>query len=222
MSYPNNPPVPASITVDTTASINSGLVGFWPLTDGTGTTAVDLSTGGSDGTLVSTAGWKDTSIGKSLRLDSTGEYVNSGIHTEVEGLSAVSISAWVYFEGTAATRACVVGNDEAQLWFGILDGGADDGTLSCRINNTIGDSSAGAVAYDTWQHIVMAWDGSTIEGYVNGQDLGIAQARGGTLNNSSYDVWFGTTNRLARQFIGDMQNVRVYNRALTPTEVAEL
>ena len=50
MAYPNDPPAPSGMTL-TGASINTGLVGFWPLTNQSGTTTEDLSTGGNDGTL---------------------------------------------------------------------------------------------------------------------------------------------------------------------------
>ena len=63
MAYPNDPPVPSGLTPLSSDPVNTALVGWWPLTDGTGTTAKDISTGANDATAGGTVTWETTSNG---------------------------------------------------------------------------------------------------------------------------------------------------------------
>jgi len=234
MSYPNNPPVPASITVDATASINSGLVGFWPLTDGTSTNATDLSTGGNDGTLVSTAAWVSSTKGSAVELDATGEYVDTNLSGSYDIRSQeLSISGWVkcgtetHTQRFVSARGGTTGAGSEyplDLWTVATTGkcrvAAYDGTSSINADSTttIGD--------DNWHHICGVADATNLYIYVDGVlENQVAISGLSSSSAGANDFYIGQTQAATdstRQLLGEIQNVRIYNRALTATEVAEL
>ena len=222
MSYPNNPPVPASITVDTTASINSGLVGFWPLTDGTGTTATDLSTGGNDGTQSGGVSWASTEKGTAASFDGTDDRIDSSL-----GRSPYpcTLSAWVNMDSITTGHVVVSVADSTVADQQIrLICGATGVQANVFNGSTYLATSGTAVSTGEWHFLTAVFDSATsrhvyVDGVLADSDTATATLTNShdrcTIGVSADSTPFGYTP-------GDIQNVRVYNRALTATEVAEL
>lgn len=220
MSYPNNPPVPASITVDTTASINSGLVGFWPLTDGSGGVAVDLSTGGNDGTLTG-GSWATSAIGTALEYDGT--IVENVSCSSGYDFSTGTVSFWVYADSTTTGGIGLVGNGSGSDydWMSYLTGNGTDLRFYKKNGSGASESSTTTtVAANQWNYVAMTKTGTSVVIYVNGVQSNtltlVDSTIRNTLNFRINTVWSSAS------LVGLLQNVRVYNRALTATEVAEL
>ena len=68
------------------------LAGWWKLDDGSGTTAIDSSSGGHNGTLTNGPVWVAGHLGGALQLDGTDDYVDTGW---TENLTRWTISIWV-------------------------------------------------------------------------------------------------------------------------------
>jgi hypothetical protein len=81
---------------------------------------------------------------------------------------------------------------------------------------------AGNVPVNTWSHIAGVYDGSQILIYVNGVLVG--QTPAGGLSNCAKDLYIGMYGSpgSGRYFPGLMDNVRIYNRALSAAEVQNL
>jgi len=57
-------------------SASADLVAHWPLDEGSGTTAIDLSGNGHDGTIGGTANWVAGQIGLALDFDGSSTYID--------------------------------------------------------------------------------------------------------------------------------------------------
>ena len=79
-------------------------------------------------------------------------------------------------------------------------------------------SPSGTVPYDTWTHIVTTWDGSKIRHYANGV-LVYTQPEACTGTSQSFLSIGGYSGR---DFKGKLQDLRIYNRALSPQEISWL
>jgi hypothetical protein len=71
---------------------------------------------------------------------------------------------------------------------------------------------------NAWTHVAMTYDGSTLRLYVNGT-LVSSTAASGAIQTSSSPLWIGGNNPYGEYFQGLIDEARVYNRALTATEV---
>ncbi|MET0035467.1 MAG: LamG-like jellyroll fold domain-containing protein [Candidatus Thiodiazotropha lotti] len=87
----------------------------------------------------------------------------------------------------------------------------------------------GATSNGEWHHIVGVFDGSTSSVYTDGvlqtgtlRDVFQAPNLTTDLVLGGYDAWACTGSAFSGDFIGSMDEVRIYNRALSPTEVQEL
>ena len=71
---------------------------------------------------------------------------------------------------------------------------------------------------NAWTHLAMSWDGTTQRLYVNGA-LVASRAVAGTLPNSAGVLRFGGNGVWSEWFAGRLDEIRVYDRALTQAEL---
>ena len=220
---------------------NIGLVGYWSFNEGTSTNARDYAGSGKAGTLSGSTlpQWVAGKFGTALNFDGSSSYVDmTGSSGVADNLSNFSVSAW--FKTTAAPGG----------WGGVLvskvgSGGIAGGTgwvlgiggpslvpYSGPTGSTFFETHGGAAAvYSTaalndgnWHNIVgvISGSGTTISLYIDGSTSGTGLHSDASSNYSnSSNVRIGTDYD-GEFFSGTIDDVRVYDRALSATEVAGL
>lgn len=225
-----------------TGTSNNGLVGYWSFDEGTSTAATDFSGRGNHGTLTnmslpptSTSGWSRGKLGGGLNFDGVNDYVNAGNVTHIDGSSGVTYSAWVYRTGGSRYDGIISKFDGFNSIDMLLAGeiaGMDD--IFLRVSN----SPSSGYAYTTnniltpnvWNHVVMVFDGSQtgnsnrLKLYVNNvqQSLTFIGSVGTNAPTVSSNVNIGFYNSTANYFVGKIDEPRIYNRALSASEVSSL
>ena len=81
-------------------NINDGLTAYWSFDEGSGTTAEDVI-GGNDGTLNGDPNWVDGISGKALDFDGSGDYVDVANSPDLNPTDAITITAWFKAESFA-------------------------------------------------------------------------------------------------------------------------
>jgi hypothetical protein len=153
----------------------------------------------------------------------------------VSNKSAVTISAWVYFNNKN-TQNFIIYNDQSIAGsnrdFGIYDFGngniyfQPDGTTD---NNRGYVSSSSILPASIWHHIVMVFDGSAtgnsnrLKAYVNNSQVTLTYdgTIPSTTGNISTNIWIGARNNSV-SFTGSIDQVRIFNRVLDAGEVTQL
>jgi len=101
----------------------------------------------------------------------------------------------------------------------------ESGRVQMRIGGTGGTQAAvaGKVPLNVRTHVAGVYTGSQILIYVNGTQVGQTPATGG-LSNCSKDIYIGAWGipGSGRYFQGQIDGIRLYNRALSPSEVRSL
>ena len=214
-------------------SMNTGLVGWWTFDgkDMPNGRANDVSGNGNHGSLTNIATstfYTEGKIGQGLEFDGEDDYVNVPNDSSFKPEGAMTISGWFKGGGKSPSMGGLGtqgGSDTRGYHFGINNGNdvgfgiASNNTtvVSLNVNNLHNN--------DVWTHYVAVFTPSTsLEIYQNGvsigqnttsipatqyQDNGRAFRIGERGNN---DVWF----------VGSIDDVRVYNRALSATEIKNL
>jgi hypothetical protein len=226
---------PAKVNSSPTKSLNTGLVGYWTF-DGKDLTdkVYDRSPVGTNhGYYYNSATSSAKTIGKlgqALKFNGVNNVVVTSNTTLTNNFSAITVSAWI--------RPTLTGSDNYQritdklnvcafhvVSGGILGGyfqttGAGGGTFDIY-QGEFGQT----VSANVWQHVVFVWDSATGKAniYKNGV-AGIQQNVGGTnlTNDVSTSFRIGDRNDSNRSFSGSIDDVRVYNRALSATEIRQL
>ncbi|WXT99265.1 LamG domain-containing protein [Seonamhaeicola sp. MEBiC1930] len=152
----------------------------------------------------------------------------------IDGLSNVTIMAWVKTDTGNTGDITIAGEDTGcKLW--LTDGNRPTFTITSQGNSetSIGGCSCSVINYDEWHHITGVYNSSTgaIELYVDGE-LANSSNVGGTGavientedSNGNFEVGRRSTDDVANQeyFKGDIDEVRVFNSALTSAQINQI
>ncbi len=217
----------------TAQAADPNLVAHWTFDEGAGTIAYD-SVGGNDGTFNGDPNWTTGQIDGALEFDGSGDLVDCGNDASISQLSTFSISLWFktdFVPGSGA-HPHLIGQDDLSdtVWSFILHG-----DYSARLTGRIETSGTAAVgrsnfipATGQWYHAAMTYDDSgdrTVRVYVDGEEQSyMSQTAGtGTMSaDSSVKVAIGNRIGGGRDWDGVIDNVRIYDRALSPAEIEQL
>ncbi len=75
---------------------------------------------------------------------------------------------------------------------------------------------------DGWIHVAMVYDGAVMRTYLNGAQDSATRAKSDAIDSSARPVHLGMREGEGRHFTGLIDDTRIYNRALSATEVADL
>lgn len=213
-----------------------GLIGYWPFDDGTGSTTAEDVIGTTDGTLNNmdaNTDWVDGIMGGGLDLDGNDDYISLGDYAGIEGVSALTISIWVKNHKTqilATGNERIIdkngaGNDTLQLTWQQ----SEDMHFSIQTNAGAGNDLVAVYtdgpppgSANQWHHIVGVYDGLEIKLYVNGVLGSVTQPHTQLTNNTAHALLIGTDEGAGEGWDGVVDELRIYNRALSPAEVYDL
>jgi len=204
--------------------LNQGLVGCWAFNEQGGNKAFDLSGNGNHGTLIG-ATWTPSKFGGGLAFDGLNDYVNRD--AVITG-TPVTISAWVKTNDLNNERRIVTINDggtSANVLSILID--SHTNKLQVQHYDTSGDGAFSTVAMsiNTWHHVVgvFASDSSRIaylDGVAGNPDTESQNAMTG-LDTTDIGTLYWSGGRI-QFWSGSIDSVRIYNRALSATEVKQL
>jgi hypothetical protein len=215
-------------TTSCTAGLSCGLVGYWtfdgkdtPWSSPTAGTALDKSGNGNTGTLtnmnLATAPVQGK-IGQALKFDGSSGYVSVGSGL-VPTNSDFTVSGWVF------------GGEAGQAIFSQGYDGVNDWGLNFRIDTCdfVVSGSLYRVLYTspsatTWHHYVCQRNNNIMSVYVDGI-LQNSTTQAGSLRSSGSNYIGARRNSVSVKdsyFNGSIDDVRIYNRALSAGEVKQL
>ena len=219
-----------------TASAPSDMVAHWEMNEGSDEIATDSSGNGNAGTL-SGPTWTIGvgNIGGALHFDGTDDYVDVGTFDVIAGSAGndgLTLAAWFKADSFISTSAdnriiskstgtstqnhywmlSTINSDGVKLRFRLKT----DGTTTTLI------ASSGNIAVGKWVHAVATYDGSNMRLYQNGVEVGSTAKTGTISTNNAVSVNIGRSPDGSKEWSGIIDDVRVYNRALSEEEIQAL
>src|SRR3989344_3626829 len=208
--------------------LNAGLVGCWSF-DGSFTNAPDCSGNNNIGTLTNGPTKTVGKVGQAMSFDGSNDYVNVSHNAALDITGNLTLSAWIKKDTNAGAdgiigkggcynmicpyslRSCGTG----PIIFAINDGtaGQNDVVTSSVLN------------LNTWYYVTAVRSGNNVSLYINGQlNAGpTAQSKTPTASGDALSIGVADGgNPTDAPFDGSIDEVRVYDRALTSSEVERL
>jgi len=200
-------------------SLTPGLVAAYSFDEGTGTTVADASGTGNGGTI-GTATWSTLGKnGNALSFNGSSARVTIPDAPSLRLTAGMTLEAWVFPTTVTGRWRDVVfkGDDNYYLMATTPVGSAPGagGIFSGSYGETFG---ASALPANTWSHLGATYDGATLRLYVNGVQVA-SRAQTGTLATSANPLNIGGDTFYNQYFSGRIDDVRVYNTALTAVEI---
>jgi hypothetical protein len=224
---PDGPP-PATPDAPLNLNLNMGLVSRWKLDEGTGTLAAD-SSGTGNGGMISGAAWQPAGFPgakyanpASLRFDGVDDYVELSIRNLPANNRAQTVSLWVNHAAAppATGRAVFVSLTAGTSGSSRLKVGFSLGKVGAWKSGTPGDLALANPPAPGWHHYAYSYDGTTHRVFIDGTMAAmstVAPDTGAVLRGR-----LGTNYDSSERFAGQIDEVRIYNRALTPAEIGGL
>ncbi|MBD3252780.1 hypothetical protein GF386_03555 [Candidatus Pacearchaeota archaeon] len=203
------------------------LVSWWKLDDGTGNIAVD-SNGSNDGTIYG-ASWTGGRFNNALEFDGVDDKVIIPSSMNLTNLS-VSVILWVYINSASCNGSFIkIGNESGSGGDGYAigvgetqydDRGNDlillfEGRRWIDTNTPIGTG---------WHQVAMVISNLGIpQAFIDGISIGSYPGLNATIPTNNTEIGGYTSSIPAnRHFNGTLDNIAVYNRSLTSSEIADL
>ena len=200
-------------------------VGIWDFEDQNNPTA-DRSGYGNNGTLYDNTNFVDNDVlgGHALIFDGSGDYVDCENNASLKPGSEITIEAWFKLSTVSGTNT-ILSKDSP---------GPTNYWIDIRSNGTViyvgGYTSAGGACYqstsvstistDTWYHLVWTYNRERMITYINGISVR-DMPKTCILNANDAPVRIGTRNGTGGMFNGSIDDVRIYNEALSASQIQQ-
>ena len=200
------------------AATTAGLVGWWPMSESSGTTTADASGNGYTGTLAGGTAFAAGMIGNGTSYNGSNAYINLGNPAAFpSGTAARSMCTWAKANTTSSGYRWVVAYGTANIGKAMFIGMSG----STLVGGSYGDDiqSTNFWAGGVWKHVCLAYDGSTARLYGNGTLLTSASK---SWNLTKSQAYIGQQVGGGEFWNGFIDEVRIYNRALSAAEVTDI
>ncbi|HPC93564.1 MAG TPA: discoidin domain-containing protein [Sedimentisphaerales bacterium] len=202
------------ILISLGVAADPSLIGWWTFDEGSGTVANDASGRGHNGTLRGGPTWVIGRVDGALLFDGKDDYVSVG-SVGITGAVDRTVMAWV--------KAGITAIPDKTSIFGFVPDGNVEGTYFDVEVDDKGNYVAHICGYqwiigpvDTeWRHLAGTYEAGTGRWFLDGRHIDSAEGDIGTIDQ----VRIGARLSSGRYFPGLVDDVRIYNRALTEAEI---
>jgi hypothetical protein len=215
-----NASVVSAVDLDT----DPALVGWWTFDEGAGNIAADSSGNGNDGTLHGPVEWTtDGKVGGALAFTGPYNYVLVPDAPSLNPTEQITIAAWVNPSWTGNNRILQKSTEGSDDQYRFLKEGGNN--IRVHLPPAANFEVTGQLPpIGEWTHLAATYDGSMIKVYFNGEVVGETEFSD-SLSTSTGPLFIGTKWSQAPagdEYNGIMDDVRIYNRALTQSELRRL
>ncbi|MEN6425937.1 MAG: LamG-like jellyroll fold domain-containing protein [Phycisphaerales bacterium] len=216
-----------TLSLTMTGTVGAELLAWWPFDEGSGTTASDRTGNGNALTFVGDPEWTAGYLDGAIEFDGAGDYLESAIGSGLAVTGEVSMAAWIKLNVVGVDQK-VGGNQNGSTGgFKMTVYSANkvefeirDSTNTSTLNRDVADGTT--LEAGVWYHVAGVYSQSAgyIRTYVNGvPDRSLTTTA--VLGASTGPMRIGCEpyTVTSNNFNGIIDDVRVYNHAVTETEL---
>lgn len=196
-------------------------VAAYSFDEGEGDVLAD-SAGNHDGTIEG-ATWTEGKFGNALSFDGEGACVSVPSALDLQLGEALTAEAWVKPQGSGSSEPVLTKESETFFTYNFGLPPSAEWKSGAAISDDPGSYSYTAVqsaeqlAEDAWAHVAMTFDGETLRHYVDGELVDSEESPSPAESNEP--LTFGCVHSLSEYFEGKIDEVRLYDVALSKAEI---
>jgi hypothetical protein len=214
----NNQATTAAVSVTVANGAPAGLVACYSFNAGSGTIVADISGNGNTGTISNTTWSTAGKFGGALSFNGSNSWVTVPDANSLD-LTRMTLEAWVRPSSLSAWRDVLIKEQTGELVYALYaNNPADRPSGIVYIGGELKADGTAKLPLNTWTHLATTYDGSTLRLYVNGTQVS-SRAVTGSMPASTGALRIGGDSLWGEYFNGLIDEVRIYNRALSATEI---
>lgn len=221
------PSAGVDVTVQLAPTSSSGLVAAYSFNAGSGTSLADSSGTGNNGT-VSGATWVSagrTGFGNALSFDGADDLVSIADSNSLDLTNGMTLEAWVKpADQQGWTTLLMKERTGDALAYALYSSDNTNNPPAGYIFGSGGENRIGATSslpLNVWSHLTLTYNGSMLQMYVNGTLVSSQSASGGiSTSTGALRIGGNTVFSPEEYFKGLIDEVRIYNRALSAAEIS--
>lgn len=202
--------------VTTSVGARAGLVLAMGFEEGSGTTTSDASGTGNNGTLTGTSWITTGRFGKALSFNGSSARVTVPDSASLDLTTGMTLEAWVNPATLGGWRDVVF--KSVDMYYLMVSSGQSDAPATGGTYCSSPLLGTTPVPLNSWSHLAATYDGAAVRLYVNGVQVA-SRAQTGLINVSTASLTIGGDTTFGQYFQGLIDEVRVYNRALSASEI---
>ena len=222
-TYPNLITVTAAPPKIDPVSVTSlvGLVAAYGFEETNGVTIADASGNGNLGTIKEAVSITTGHSGNALKFDGVNDWVTVNDSASLDLSTGLTLEAWVYPQSLTSPGKTVILKEKSGGEVYALYAREDANVPGFYFNDGgyHGVFGLKALTLNQWSHLVGTYDGKYQRFYVNGSQVD-AHAQSSLIQQSTGVLRIGGNSLWSEFFKGTIDEVRIYNRALTPEEIS--
>ena len=192
---------------------------------GTGTTLEDRTGSGRTGTISGATWTAQGKYGSALSFDGVNDWVTVADANSLDLTTAMTLEAWVYptASGGGSWRTVLMKERPSGEVYNLY-ANADTNVpvvyvvRSAQPGQPQDARGTAALPLNTWSHLAATFDDTTLRLFVNGTQVG-TRAVAGPMLTSTGALRMGGNSLWGEYFQGRIDEVRIYNRALSAAEI---
>jgi hypothetical protein len=212
-----NTGVAPGATVNVSNNGPSGLVAAYSFNEGSGSTTYDATGNGNSGTITGATWTNQGKFGNALTFNGTNSLVTIGDSASLHLSTGMTLETWVYPTAPLSVWTDLVYKAvDTYFLFASSDSGVPAGGATFSAFSPIYAPSP--LPLNTWTHLAVTYDSTMVRLYVNGVLAG-SQAQTAPIAASTNPLTIGGDRTFGQYFTGKIDEIRVYNRALTQSQI---
>ena len=201
-----------------TQDITTGLVAHYEFENTTGD-AIDAA-GAHNGTVVGATRGVPGKVGNAFSFDGN-DYITINNHSDITDYNAFTISAWVKPTATTPKYRCIISKVHPDRDF-VMRFTNSDYSVHFEDGAYASCTQTSALQLNEWMHLAATWGNDQWNLYIDGVLVKTCNFSSRGPLWSCLNMSIGSLQGGSEFFIGLIDEVRIYNRALSSTDVTAL
>jgi PKD repeat protein len=200
---------------------SSGLVASYSFEETSGSQVIDASGNANNGTISGATRTSAGRFGRALKFNGKSDWVTVDHSASLNLTKGMTLEAWVYPTASTSTPATLLmkeasGTASYRIYSNISGAGPTSAVNIGGAGKIL--SSGSKLPVNAWSHVAATYDGATHKLYVDGK-LVKSAPQTGSIDTSTGKLRIGGNSIWGYYFAGYIDEVRIYNRALSAAEI---
>lgn len=197
----------------------TGLVAALSFNEGSGSSVADTSGNNNNGSITGATWSTSGKYGKALSFSGSNQYVTINDANSLDLTTGMTLEAWVNSSDLTGWRTVLLKEQPGNLVYGMY-ANTSSNRPNAEIFTTLNVETRGPsqLSANTWVHMAITYNGSALKLFINGTEV-VSKSVTGAIKTSSGAIRIGGNTIWGEYFKGLIDEIRIYNRALSAGEI---